>query len=153
MSDRLYRKKPGGSWYGWFYDRRDKRRIVCTRTADREVALRILAKREKVAHGLLHPRSESARIPGRPTPALLVYFIEAGPGGPIKIGSSHDVARRMANMQTAMPFDLRTLATISGANRAESELHRRFKHLRIRGEWYRAEPDLVALIAALRVAA
>ncbi len=73
-----------------------------------------------------------------------VYFIQMGEDGPIKIGHSRDVGRRLKSMQTSCPALLRLLGTIAGAQ--ECLVHVRFHHLRIAGEWFRAEPDLLDFI-------
>ncbi len=50
MGDRLYRKKDGTTWYGYFYDATGKRRVVCTKQQDRAAARAVLRKLEREAH-------------------------------------------------------------------------------------------------------
>jgi hypothetical protein len=71
----------------------------------------------------------------------VVYFIQAGENGPIKIGRAVDVAKRMARFQTANPKKLALLGTIPNGDR-EREFHERFKHLRTQGEWFSFEGKL-----------
>lgn len=78
-----------------------------------------------------------------------VYFIGAEPDGPIKIGVAKDVASRMVTLQVAMPQTLRLLAAVKGGIAKEREYHRQFEPLKMRGEWFRRGPELLALIATL----
>jgi hypothetical protein len=46
------------------------------------------------------------------------------------------------------PDEIRILATIPGLSILdETRLHDRFRHLWIRGEWYRPDPELLSYIA------
>ena len=66
----------------------------------------------------------------------LVYFVQAGDDGPVKIGFSRAPAQRVADLQTSNPAPLRLLATIPGCLVSEAMLHREFGEHRIRGEWF-----------------
>lgn len=74
-----------------------------------------------------------------------VYFIQAGTGY-IKIGSTTDVKRRMCSLQTANAEQLNLLGVMKGSTAKEKSIHDRFKHLRVRGEWFRPGDDLLAFI-------
>lgn len=86
----------------------------------------------------------------------VVYFIERA--GFIKIGFSSDLRSRMQAISrgdslidgmTAGP--VRILATIERSGRpTEGWLHRRFAHLRIGGEWFLPEPELLDFIEGLQ---
>lgn len=56
----------------------------------------------------------------------------------VKIGFTEDLARRLKEL----PHD-RVLAVTPGSLTTEKQFHRRFEHLRIRGEWFQAAPDLL----------
>lgn len=77
-----------------------------------------------------------------------IYFIQVGDDGPIKIG--HTIGSPLARlnaMQTGSPYELRVIATIPDAPFSlEGELHRRFVHLRIRGEWFRPASEIEGCI-------
>jgi hypothetical protein len=76
-----------------------------------------------------------------------VYFIQSVNGGPIKIGKSDDVKRRILDMQTANPFRLRLLLVLSDDKATEKEMHDAFIDLRIDGgEWFRPETELLDFI-------
>lgn len=79
-----------------------------------------------------------------------VYFVQAEGLGCIKIGFTDGrVADRLRSLQTACPARLKTLGVMQGTASTERGLHRRFAHLRISGEWFRAEKELLDHIAAL----
>lgn len=82
-----------------------------------------------------------------------VYFIQAGDNGAIKIGvTAGNPLVRMAALQTGCPDTLRLVGYTQGSAQDESDLHQRFAHLRQRGEWFAAEPDLLAFIDGIRFA-
>jgi len=85
----------------------------------------------------------------------VVYFVQGGDGGPIKIGITEDVRRRLQCMQSDSPLLLRVLGIIPSAGLSdETALHRRFAFCHLHGEWHEPHPDLLAFIerTAVRVA-
>lgn len=80
----------------------------------------------------------------------LIYFVQAGNGGPIKIGRTSLVVRyRVRELQIGCPYELLLLATMPGGLAKERALHARFRGDRLRGEWFRPSPELLGLIATL----
>lgn len=80
-------------------------------------------------------------------PGPRVYFIEAMTTPTIiKIGFSCCVQKRLQDLRVASPVGLRLLASIRGGAAKETDMHRRFAHLRVDGEWFRAAPELLAFI-------
>lgn len=77
-----------------------------------------------------------------------VYFIRDGAA--IKIGFSDQVKRRLRGLQTGHHATLELLGSVSAGALDDLSIHARFAHLRIRGEWFRAEPELMAFIEELR---
>jgi hypothetical protein len=75
-----------------------------------------------------------------------IYFVQAGGAGPIKIGISVDLAARLRQLQDNNHERLRLLRSIKGTDAQEKLIHRRFSHLRVRGEWFRSEPELLSFI-------
>lgn len=75
-----------------------------------------------------------------------VYFVSAGVGGPIKIGWSTDVDRRIDELQTANPVKLTLVATVPGTMADEARLHELFAHLRIQSEWFRHDDEILNFI-------
>jgi len=77
-------------------------------------------------------------------PFEIVYFIQSGKDGPIKIGITRfSVSDRIATMQTGNPYKLRLIGVIKGNLEKESEIQRRFRKDRIRGEWFRPSIELM----------
>lgn len=69
-----------------------------------------------------------------------VYFIQ-DQAGATKIGFSADPSFRRATLQTGHPEHLMLIRAIGhrsegSARRAERELHERFEHRRLEGEWF-----------------
>lgn len=81
-----------------------------------------------------------------------VYFVQESGMGAIKIGFTQDVGARVKDLAAATPHKLTTLVTIEGDHQVERAIHRRFSHARIRGEWFRPVPELLAYIAEIKVA-
>lgn len=78
------------------------------------------------------------------------YFIQHEDGGPIKIGVSWkpDDRLRQININTHDPR-YRLLATLPGGRTTEVELHVRFRRIRVHGEWFLPEPELLDYIAGI----
>jgi hypothetical protein len=80
-----------------------------------------------------------------------IYFVQAGgPGRPVKIGYSNHLTNRLIGMQTGCPDPLEVLLAVKGERGDEADLHRRFKGLRIHGEWFRADLELLRYIQELK---
>lgn len=75
-----------------------------------------------------------------------VYFVRAGKRGPIKIGWAVDPERRLKILQIANHKRLRLLGACAGGAWREAELHVRLDEYRIRGEWFRPTPEVLAVI-------
>lgn len=74
---------------------------------------------------------------------MAVYFIQAGEGGPVKIGTTHaSIEVRLRGLQPGCPFELKVLRVIEGGTAAECWLHRHFLDLHIRSEWFRYSPEM-----------
>jgi len=73
-----------------------------------------------------------------------VYFIRAGEAN--LDGFAENFKRRLGSLQTGQERLLQVLAVISAADIGELETHQRFAHLRIRGEWFRADKELLQFI-------
>ena len=81
-----------------------------------------------------------------------VYFIRpVGAAGPVKIGYSSDVAQRLESLQGGSPLPLEIVAIIERPQCYESALHWRLSESRIHGEWFRPDPDVLALVARFAV--
>lgn len=80
----------------------------------------------------------------------VVYFVQSGDDGPIKIGWTQDVERRIAELQTANAHKLKLLGTVAGTMEKEAAMHARFQHLRMEAEWFRNSPEIQAFLRERR---
>lgn len=76
-----------------------------------------------------------------------VYFIQCDDA--VKIGIAVNVASRFMGIQVGSLKPLTLLAAVAGGFPEERAVHRRFAHLRVRGEWFSAAPELLTFIADL----
>ena len=74
---------------------------------------------------------------------MTVYVIQAGPDGPVKIGHCKDAWRRRDNLQIGSPFPLYLRGTLPGGAAEEKILHDKFRHSRVRGEWFDLDPSAI----------
>lgn len=96
---------------------------------------------------LTQPRSPT--VPG--LPKGFTYFVRDG--DMIKIGSSMRPADRISNLQTGSSRPLEVLAVVSQEIADEFGTHQLFDHLRVRGEWFRADQELLYFIEGVKAAA
>lgn len=75
------------------------------------------------------------------------YFV-ADSQGAIKIGRSYSIRERLGQFQRDRGGEITLLAIVPDGD-IELELHHRFAHLRIDGEWYRPEPEILEFIGGL----
>jgi hypothetical protein len=77
----------------------------------------------------------------------VIYFVQPVEGGPIKIGYSEDVSRRLPELRRSYDRELSLLHTIEGDLDSEIQIHERFSYLRIgRTEQFRPGADLLEFI-------
>lgn len=80
---------------------------------------------------------------------MFLYVIRQGIDGPVKIGCAADPGTRLLSMQAGNPDNL-TLAGVCRGNRgAERMLLAAFRPYRIRGEWFKPTPEVLAFVASL----
>jgi len=77
-----------------------------------------------------------------------VYFVQArNIDGPIKIGVSRNVFRRLFALQISHYECLYLIGAIPGGDKTlEAQLQDRFWKFHIRGEWFRSSPELILFI-------
>ena len=83
-----------------------------------------------------------------------IYFILNIDSQGVKIGRSKNVEKRKNSLQTANPVELILLKAIKvdsekEAKNKESELHQKFAHLNILGEWFKFDIELQEFIQKL----
>src|SRR5690606_13923580 len=70
-----------------------------------------------------------------------VYFVQRGADGPIKIGASSNVVRRLGELQIGAPEEMRLVGLwIYGGRSGERGLHALNRDDRIAGEWFAPTP-------------
>ena len=75
----------------------------------------------------------------------MIYFIQAGPDGPVKIGWTTNLKRRTNALQTGAHVKLATIRTIDAPEWAEPWLHDQFAQHRAHGEWFTFHPDMLTI--------
>lgn len=90
----------------------------------------------------------------RPIPGLreqFVYFVTVEyPNFPVKIGISQSSKMRLSALQTALPYAVKLLAMVRAPDhRFEHRLHRKFAHIKLRGEWFERTDELMNYIDCL----
>jgi DNA-binding XRE family transcriptional regulator len=86
---------------------------------------------------------------GAEAEADVIYFIQAGKGGPIKIGHTRNPITRIESIALATAATVIPLSVVPGERGDELGLHAAFSHLRIKGEWFTPARDLLDYIASL----
>lgn len=74
----------------------------------------------------------------------MIYFVQAKEGGPIKIGYSANVWKRMSSLRSSNPEYLNLLGVMEGDRTEEKRVHSLFK--RKQGEWFDDSPELQEFI-------
>lgn len=82
-----------------------------------------------------------------------VYFIKSKKSGLIKIGRSINPDKRFNAIRTMSPDELVLLGSIPEKVMTESELHKKFSHLRKHGEWFEGDDELWDFIDGLEFSA
>ncbi|MCW1431424.1 GIY-YIG nuclease family protein [Novosphingobium sp. JCM 18896] len=106
---------------------------------------------EALAHALAllaQPTPAKRRLP-LPDDGL-VYFIQAGENGPIKIGTTTNLRMRVKKLQQAQAEKLAVRALRKGGVATERKYHARFKAHHKRGEWFNPAPEILAEIERLQ---
>lgn len=78
-----------------------------------------------------------------------VYFVQWKGGGPLKIGVTKDIKKRLIELQNGSAIELRLVDTVPGDRDLEQRIHLELSRHRIRGEWYLPGGALVAQVREL----
>jgi hypothetical protein len=77
----------------------------------------------------------------------VIYFLQPVVGGPIKVGFTDNLGRRLVELEAQYNQPLAVLFTMEGDREREAEIHERFSHLRFgRTEQFKPAADLMAFI-------
>jgi len=82
------------------------------------------------------------------TAEVVVYFIQHGKDGPIKIGRSTRgrVRKRISSLQIGSPKKLEVLHIADASPPDEAILHKKFGQHRLSGEWFFAADEVLAFV-------
>ncbi|WP_171898770.1 GIY-YIG nuclease family protein [Curtobacterium sp. UCD-KPL2560] len=97
-------------------------------------------------------RYATAHMARKATPAV-VYFVQQGDNGPIKIGASRSFTKRLKTLRTNSPVELHVLGTFPGGFDAERDLHHELADHRLEGEWFAPSPPVLSALRRLACAA
>lgn len=75
----------------------------------------------------------------------VVYFIQVGSDGPIKVGFTTNIEKRILGIRHGLPESAQLLATIPGGKKLEKAIHRGLSEYRMRGEWFRPAKEVLGL--------
>lgn len=79
---------------------------------------------------------------------FVIYFIQAGDGGLIKIGMTNSIKNRFDALQLESPIPLKILATTDKIS--ENQMHERLARYRKHGEWFEPAEELLQFIEKLK---
>lgn len=79
----------------------------------------------------------------------VVYFLQAGDAGPVKIGTATGLAARVRGLQTAHFDELWIIGWEPGGRATERRYHERFVAHRMRREWFRPHESVLECASAL----
>ena len=78
---------------------------------------------------------------------LWVYFFQSTGTQAVKIGKTYDLQKRKKRIESSIGFSIELLKAIRVPDASyERAIHKQFKHLRLKGEWFRLDADLRAYI-------
>ena len=86
--------------------------------------------------------------------AYFIYFLLNKDSSAIKIGQTKNLEKRIRTLQTSSPAKLKLLKSlqVEGSEEAlkqEQSLHQKFSPIKITGEWFKAEKELLDYISQL----
>lgn len=79
----------------------------------------------------------------------MLYAIQAGPGGAIKIGFSGRPDQRIKEIAISCPQEIQPLGVQAGSQQEERGIHAALASHRIRGEWFAPDQPVLDFVATL----
>jgi len=90
-----------------------------------------------------------ANIPSGYRRVGFVYCIRNDDARAVKIGFSKNPVRRIQQLQTASPSQLRLVAMLESAQAFETALHEQYAYRRLSGEWFDDADSEISTIMSL----
>lgn len=81
---------------------------------------------------------------------IWLYFIQQKSGGPINVGGTRNVKRRLYDLQAANPEELRLMACVCARPSLETDIYALLDAIRIRSKWFEATELTQNLMHAAR---
>lgn len=76
-----------------------------------------------------------------------VYFLQEPSAGHIKIGSTWNINKRIAQLEVGLPYKLKLIGLLEGECQTEKDIQKKFADYCVKGEWFRPEAQLLEFIA------
>lgn len=120
-------------------------RELLERSAEKFIRRELRAMGFKISHRTSVEHQCVSRVQPIAVPETAgVYIVRAGDR--VKIGKAINVRNRLDSLQTSAPHKLELLVVLPGGLPEEAILHKRFAHLRVVGEWFRFDGELVEFV-------
>jgi hypothetical protein len=78
---------------------------------------------------------------------VILYFVGPMPDGPVKIGITSDLDRRLLTIRAQSPISVDIFGVMDGNLDVEVRIHERFRHLRRHYEWFTLDDEMRQFIA------
>lgn len=144
---RIYRRK--GRSLNWYAALSDTRKHISLKTEDESIARQRLL--ELIENEREHPAIWAAKGLRPAFRTLLtkpvVYFVQDGLGGPIKIGRTESLRARLNTLQSAHARKLIVLGLLGEWPGLEDQMHALFAKERMTGEWFSPSLELLKFIS------
>ena len=93
---------------------------------------------------------DARRIWGGGAPITYIYIVRRGEDGPVKIGRTKDIKKRISALQISSPDKLRVVAQFPAPEWVEDRLHSVLTSHRLSGEWFAWCAEIELLVSLIR---
>jgi hypothetical protein len=80
----------------------------------------------------------------------MIYAIQVGDDGPVKIGRGKNPTARLADLQVGSPFPLRLVAQCSWHDQNETIIHHHLRESYMQGEWFEPTEAVLEVVSLMR---
>ncbi len=132
------------TWLGTDGKRRDKKRKALDKAHARTMLAEMM--QELAINGGLNTRPKRGHY-NRITCFIYCIQILDGHINPIKVGITNNVNKRIKNMLTSTPYEIKLLASWVGGVQEERETHKLFVQHKIAREWFHPHPEIIEYVS------